>query len=103
MFTRILRESVPLPLLAVTLRRGICAASVEATGAIALAREALARGVPVRLRVFGASMTPTLASGTAIEIHPVLGAPPRSGEVIAWVRGERLVVPLHWRASASFS
>jgi hypothetical protein len=61
----------------------------EAT--FSLAREALARGVPARLRVFGRSMTPALRGGTRIEIRPLTRGP-RLGDVVACERGGRLVV-----------
>ncbi len=56
-----------------------------------LAREALDRGIPVRLRVYGRSMRPTLEDGDRLEVRPLAGllAP---GEVIACVVGERLLV-----------
>ncbi len=58
---------------------------------VEIAREALARGVPVRVRVYGASMAPSLVDGVQVEIRPLAG-PPLPGEVVAWERGGRLVV-----------
>ena len=57
---------------------------------VAIAREALERGLNVRLRVHGASMTPALADGSDVEIVP-LGAL-RAGQVVACAVGPRLVV-----------
>ena len=61
------------------------------SGRITLAREALAHGVPVRLRVFGSSMSPTLIGGTQVEIRPLTAAP-LPGDIVAWTRLSRLVV-----------
>lgn len=58
---------------------------------IDVAREALSRGVPVRMHVFGSSMAPALVDGAQVEIRPLL-APPLPGEVVAWARLDRLVV-----------
>lgn len=66
---------------------------MDVTGglAVSVAREALAGGAALRLRVRGRSMRPTIADGATIEVRPC-DRPPRPGEILACASGERLVV-----------
>jgi hypothetical protein len=65
---------------------------VTAQRTLELAREGLRLGRRVRLKVYGASMTPTLQDGQRVELVPLSDPALRVGEVVACDLGARLVV-----------
>lgn len=60
--------------------------------ALDLAREQLARGGPVRVRVRGGSMWPALRDGQAVEVWPASWEALRVGDVVLYARGETLIL-----------
>jgi hypothetical protein len=60
-----------------------------------LLRAVLDKGKPFRFRAKGSSMSPFLKDGDVITVSPLAGAPPRLGEVVAYLLGETGKLAVH--------
>jgi hypothetical protein len=56
---------------------------------VLLLRTVLEKGKPFRFEATGDSMSPFIRNGDIITVSPLLGAPPRLGDVVAYIRPER--------------